>query len=293
MPETKPLIVPGGRYVTLPDTRLFVVERGSGFPLIILHGGPGLDHTSFGDYLDPLGDAFRLILVDQRSQGRSDRADPESWTLAQMARDVVDLASAMGLGRYAVLGHSYGALVALQNAVDHPGAAAATIISSGFPSARFLEWVSENLEKFEPEELRQQVAGSWEREEAVQTAEEVASLLQDQMPFHFANPVDRRIADYVERTAGAVYSPEVLRHFAVQEYGGIEVEEQLGVVTQPTLILAGRHDRVCSVPAAKAMVQGIPNAQLVIFERSGHMTYAEENEAYLATVRDFISSVAG
>lgn len=72
---------PGGRHAKLPDTRLYIVERGHGYPLFILHGGPGMDHHSFADYLDPLGDQFRLILVDQRSQGRSDMTDPQTWTL--------------------------------------------------------------------------------------------------------------------------------------------------------------------------------------------------------------------
>ena len=288
MSETISITVPGGRYVTVGDTRLHIIERGQGYPLIVLHGGPGLDHTMFADYLDPLAGDYRLILVDQRSQGRSDRSDPETWTLAQMARDVVDLAQSLGLDRYAVLGHSYGALVTLQNAVDHPGAAAQSIVSSGFPSARYLEWVGENLEKFKPVELRQQVADSWERETTVETAEQVAELLDDQLPFHFADPLDPRIAEYAAKTAGAVNSAEVLRHFAVQEYGGIEVEDQLDRVSQPTLVLAGRHDRVCSVPAAEAIADGIPDAKLIVFENSGHMTFVEENEAYVAAVGQFL-----
>jgi len=292
MSEPTPITVPGGRYVPVGDTRLHIVERGSGYPLIVLHGGPGLDHTMFGDYLDPLGDDQRLILVDQRSQGRSDRTDPQTWTLAQMARDVIDLAQSLGLDDYALLGHSYGALVALQNAVDFPGAATKTIISSGFPSARYLAWVGENLEKFEPVELRQQVVASWEQEATVETAEQVTELLADQLPFHFADPLDPRIAEYASQTAGAVNSPDVLRHFAVQEYGGIEVEDRLNQVTQPTLVLAGRRDRVCSVAAAEAMANGIPNARLVIFENSGHVTFVEENEAYLAAVRDFLTARA-
>ena len=104
----------GGRLVDIGDTRLYVVERGEGRPLIVLHGGPGLDHRVWGDYLDPLADMCRLILVDQRGQGRSDRGGEERWTLRRMAADVTLLARALGLNRYAVLGHSYGAFVALQ-----------------------------------------------------------------------------------------------------------------------------------------------------------------------------------
>src|SRR5690349_6442300 len=123
----------GGRYVNIGDTRLYIVERGRGYPPLLLHGGPGDDHHEFGDYLDALGDSYRLILVDQRSQGQSDQAPVASWTLQQMAADVSATARALGLKRYAVLGHSYGAFVALQHAVDFPGLAAQTIVSSGIP----------------------------------------------------------------------------------------------------------------------------------------------------------------
>ncbi len=276
-------------HVAIGDTRLFIVERGTGYPLIALHGGPGLDHHEFADYLDPLTDRYRLILVDQRAQGQSDKAPEATWTLKQMAQDVLLLAEALSLDHYAVLGHSYGSFVALQNAVDYPGKAAQTIISSGVPSARFLEVVQRNLDSFEPLALREQVAASWAREANVDSQAGFDSLMRDQNPFHFGNPLDPRIPDFEKRTAGAVYSPDVLRHFAKQEYGAIEVEQQLGTITQPTLILAGRHDRTCSVEAAQAIATGIPHSELVIFEHSGHMTYVEENEAYLAAVRRFLN----
>ena len=283
----------GGHYVDIGDTRLYVVERGDGYPLLVFHGGPGLDHHDFGDYLDALTDEYRLILVDQRSQGRSDRAPEETWTLRQMAADVSSLAHALGLGQYAVLGHSYGSFVVLQHAVDFPGDAAQTIVSSGIPSARFLEHVAQNLAAFEPVELREQVTSSWDREKSVRTAEEVAELLHDQMPFHFADPQDTRIEEYERRTAGAIYSPDVLRHFALEEYGGIEVEDRLGDVTQPVLTLAGRHDRVCSVEAAQVIAEGVQQGELVVFESSGHMTFVEENDAYIRTVQDFLQRHAG
>ena len=56
------------------------------------------------------------------------------------------------------------------------------------------------------------------------------------------------------------------------------------------LVLAGRHDRTCSVAAAQAIADGIPDSELVIFEHSGHMTFVEENDAYLAAVRSFLLS---
>src|SRR4051812_13424616 len=180
------------RLVDIGDTQLHIDERGDGLPLLLLHGGPGLDHTMFGHALDPLGDALRVILVDQRAQGRSDRdSDPATWTLAQMAADVSALATALELDRYAVLGHSFGAMVALQHAVDFSGQPVATIISSGAPSERLLmPFVEANLASFEPIELREQVAASWAREETVADDADVLQLISDQMPFHFGDPRD-------------------------------------------------------------------------------------------------------
>src|ERR671919_684715 len=103
--------------VDVGDTRLHVEERGGGdLGLIVLHGGPGIDHTMFGDWLAPLG-------------------------------------------------HSFGALIALQHAVDFSGRPAGTVISSGAPSERLLmSHVERELERFEPVELREQVQASWARE---------------------------------------------------------------------------------------------------------------------------------
>jgi proline iminopeptidase len=283
-----------GTSVRIDDCSLWVVERGpaDGFPLIVLHGGPGLDHHEFADYLDPVcHDGVRLLLVDQRAQGRSEPTPPGTWTLERMAQDVIMLALALKLRRYAVLGHSYGAFVALQNAVDYPGQALATVVSGGVASVRDLEGVADALEAFEPLELREQVASSWERESSVTTPDEVGRLLHDQMPFHFRDPRDPRIAEYERRSAGAVYAPEVLRHFAIAEYGGIALEERLVDVTQPVLVLAGRHDRVCPADASERMAQLLPRAELHLFEESAHMTFVEEPQTYVEVVGSFLSRV--
>jgi proline iminopeptidase len=276
--------------VDVGDTRLYVVERGEGdLALFVLHGGPGLDHTMFGSYLDPLGDICRLLLVDERGTGRSEPSAPETWTLERQAADVEALAVGLGLDRYAVLGHSYGAFLALQHAVDFPGRPVATIVSSGLPDARFLEHVERELEAFEPVSLREQVQSSWAREAHARTQEDVAALLADQLPFHFADPLDPRIAEMRAALADAVYGPDVLRAAATGDYGAIAVEDRLGAVAHPVLVLAGRHDRTCPLAGAEAMAAGLPDAELVIFEHSGHMTFVEENAAYLAAVRDFLA----
>jgi pimeloyl-ACP methyl ester carboxylesterase len=287
-----------GRLVDVADTKLFVEERGeaSAFPLLVFHGGPGLDHTEFGDYLDPLtaGGRYRLVLADERACGRSDRgAPPRTWTLERMAQDVSDLAASLGVSdRYATLGHSYGAFIVLQHAVDHPAEPRGTIVSAGIAAARWLAGVESELAAFEPAELREQVTASWARETEVQTEADVDALMTDQMPFHFRDPRGQPLAEYLRRTAGlARFAPDVVRHFAAQDYGGIDVDDRLGEATHPALVLAGRHDRVCPVAASEHMAAGLPDAELVVFENSAHMMFAEEQDRYLAAVRQFLDRI--
>jgi len=287
-----------GRLINVADTKLYVEERGeaAAFPLLVFHGGPGLDHTEFGDYLDPLTDGgrYRLVLADERACGRSDRAaPPQTWTLERMAQDVSDLAASLGVSdRYATLGHSYGAFIVLQHAVDHPAEPRGTIVSAGIAAARWLAGVERELAAFEPAELREQVTASWARETEVQTEADVDALMTDQMPFHFRDPRGQPLAAYLRRTARlARYAPDVIRHFAAQDYGGIDVEDRLGEATHPVLVLAGRHDRVCPVAAAEEMARRLPDAELVVFENSAHMMFAEEQDRYLAAVRQFLDRI--
>jgi proline iminopeptidase len=283
-----------GAQIDVGDTALYVLERGDGpLPLFVLHGGPGLDHTMFGEQLDPLADVCRLLFVDQRAQGRSAPAPQETWTLAHMAADIEALARSLELERYAVLGHSFGSFVALQHAVDFAGRPAASIISAGVPDASYLEEVERQLEAFEPVELREQVASSWAREQEAQTQEECRQLLSDQLPFHFRDPRDPRIEAMRAGLDQAVFSPDVLRAAANEGYGAIALVDRLQTVSHPVLVLSGRHDRTCSVAAGEAIAGGIPDAELVIFENSGHMGFIEEPDAYVGAVRDFLARRAG
>jgi pimeloyl-ACP methyl ester carboxylesterase len=159
------------------------------------------------------------------------------------------------------------------------------------PSARFLDGLGATLEAFVPVELREQVTSSWEREATVQTQEECAELLHDQWRFHFKDPLDPRIEEAEARMQGAIHAPDVLRHFAVASYGGIEVEDRLADVTHPVLVLGGRYDRACPAEASERTAELLPNVELHIFEDSAHMTYVEQQDEYLAVVGRFLGRV--
>ena len=257
--------------VRLPDGyRMFVEEVGAGFPLIVLHGGPGLDHSTFRPWLDPLGDELRLLYVDERGQGRSERVDPATLSLEVFARDVDLLAEALELERFALLGHSFGAIVATWHATELGTAAAYVISGGGDASEPMLADVEASLEALG--ERGRAIADSWEREKEVRTDEELAELMRVQMPFHFQGDPP---PGYGEDT---VYSPDVLRHFARIGYGDFDYRPRLGSVRSPTLVVVGEHDRTTTVRAARALHDGIDGSELAVIPGVGHMSFVEDQE---------------
>ena len=276
--------------VTVNGTRLFYEPVGSesNYPLIVLHGGPGLDHTEMHPWMDSLGDTFRLLYLDLRGQGRSERVDPSTLTLSLFADDVSGLAAALGLRHYALLGHSYGSFVALTHAIQR-GEASHYIISHGTASFKKTgPEVEANLASFEPVELREQVTQSWALEPTAKTQEDMARIMEMQMPFHFASVESDAYRRYMSEPDRAVYSPEVLAYTAAHEYE-IEYEDQLDKVRQPTLIFSGEFDRTCTPRAARDLHAGIPGSELVIIPNVGHMSYIEDPASYFAAVRGFFA----
>jgi proline iminopeptidase len=263
---------------------IFVHEVGEGFPVILLHGGPGLDHTHLSPWLDGLGDEFRLLYVDERGQGRSERVDSDTLTLDVFANDVDLLAEALGLERLVLFGHSFGAIIATKHAIDR-GTATGYVISGGGDSSDkiFLD-VEASIEALG--NGSEAIAQSWELEKTVQTDEELHSLLHEQLPFHFHGAPPPGFTD------GMVGSPEVLRHFANIGYGNFDYTPSLPRVSKPTLIIVGEHDRTTTPRAAKALHEGIEGSELVIVPKAGHMSYVEGPEPYLGAVREFLRGVA-
>jgi proline iminopeptidase len=264
---------------------LNVEEVGEGFPVIVLHGGPGLDHSGFRPYLDPLGNEFRLLYVDERGQGLSERVEPATLSLDVFARDVDLLAEALGLERFALLGHSFGAIITTKHAIEI-GTAAAYVISGGGDSSAALEAdVGASLEAMG--EAGVPIKASWEQEKLVATEDELKELLRVQMPFHFAGEPP---PGYGMDTVG---TPDVLRHFANIGYGDFDYVPDLHRVSKPALVIVGEEDRTTTTRAARALHEGIAASRFVVLPGVGHMSFVETPDPYIAAVSTFLREAAG
>jgi pimeloyl-ACP methyl ester carboxylesterase len=125
-----------------------------------------------------------VLYVDERGQGRSDRVDPVSLSLDVFARDVDLLAEALGLERFALLGHSFGAIITTWHAINLRTADAYVISGGADSNEKLMADVAASLESMG--ESGVPIAQSWEDEKTVRTEEELQLLIRVQMPFHFA-----------------------------------------------------------------------------------------------------------
>jgi pimeloyl-ACP methyl ester carboxylesterase len=278
--------------VNVGDIELYVREEGAGRPLVLLHGGPGLDGSVFFPQIAALaGDGVRLLAVDHRANGRSDAGDPARWTVPQMADDVEALIRELDLERPIVMGHSFGSFVAQHHMAEY-GSAAGYVLMGTVDSVEELARIDERLAAFEPEHLREQVTRSWAQEATVQTAEESKQLMNDQLPFHMAEPEGALVRSLQENVGAIVFRPEVLRHFASGgEYGLVDNRERLRQRSVPVLVLSGELDRTTPAASAHRLAEILSDADEVVIPGAAHMLLQEQPEAALAALRAFLARV--
>lgn len=262
--------------VDIDGIALHVREHGSGEPIVLLPPGPGLDGSVFFPWFERLT-GFRLLAPDLRGHGRSHRGRPEDWSWSVWGADVARLAEALELGRYTLLGHSAGARVALQHAVDHPGHAARLVCSGGVAHGGALAHLDTTFERFGTPELRARVEEAFEAEERAQTPDECHAAWMGQMPFFLADP-GAPVLDELDRLWRNVrYSPEIHRHGS---FGDFDVRDRLSEVSVPVLVITGGDDRITRPQESEEIVRLLPHAQLTIVAGAGHFPFAERPDAY-------------
>lgn len=265
------------------DVSLFVKVVGHGHPLLLMHGGPGLDHTTLSS-LEPLADRFTLIFYDHRCNGRSSGA-VGSMTWDNLTADAEALRQMLGFHEWAVLGHSFGGHVALEYALRYPEHLSHLLL---LDTAADAWWVQHNA----PEIL----AKRGYRDAAVRGARR----------FYTGQLTPREVLPIIWKFAGAYYYhlslPGLLSTFRIKRrpeahvfaFGqlltGWTVMDRLWEIDVPTLVLAGRHDFLFPPEHQAILADRLPHSRLEIIERAGHNAHDEQAARVLETVRQFLAT---
>jgi proline iminopeptidase len=270
------------------DVSLYVEISGHGDPLLLMHGGPGLDHGSLTPFR-ALADRHTIVLYDHRCNGRSTGAPVTSMTWENLTADAEALREALGFERWAVLGHSFGGHVALEYALRYPERLSRLVLLDTAGDAR---WSQANAADV--------LAGRGFGSRTVA----VARRFYDGRvpPKDFVRAALRLVPAYDHRFSFVRLAREMLQGgwrmktrpealvFGGQMMRGWSVMDRLGEIRVPTLVIAG-HDDFLFPPESQALLAaGIPNARLRIIERAGHNPQSERPAETLAAVADFLAA---
>jgi proline iminopeptidase len=289
-------------FVDANGVLLYYKAFGTGEPLMILHGGPGASHDYFLPYLVPLARTNRLIFIDERGSGRSEKLeDPSGYTVENMADDVEALRRAMGLGRISLLGHSCGGVLAQAYALKYQGNLTHLILASTFHSTKQLNEVFRRMMAAMAPEVRERI----ERLEHAGLFGHGKDYEKNRYPGdymaaawgegYFPYLYQRRPDPNYDPNANGIMSWDLYRtmwgshgEFVIDgNMTSIEYADRLGSIKVPTLITVGDHDEV-DPSIARDMQRLIPGAKLVILPQSGHMTFVDQPTLFLNAVDTFI-----
>lgn len=282
--------------VTVDDVRLYFDVEGCGLEardgamaakpaLVLLHGGPGADHSFFKPEFAAMADAAQVIYLDQRGSGRSDRGDPGTWTWERWAEDVAVFCRALEIQSPVLVGTSSGGRVAVECAVRHPGLASGLVLDSTLFEPTSLD---DSLEIF------QRRGGAAAREAAARylggdtSPEAAAAWAAHALPL-YESASDSGMA---ARAARALVNREVRARFRRGECGPLKVTaEDMDKITCPVLILAGEDDPVTPAAAARHLASSVQHAavELQVFAGVGHGVFRQAPAQAFARLRAFLS----
>ena len=249
------------------------------------HGAPGLGtHATPKRAFAPMADAFRIVTWDARGSGASDAVPPYSH--AQWVADWDALRTRFGDEKIVVKGGSYGGYVALEYTLAHPERVRALVLRDTSASRRFETMAKANalarareFPDITPELLDMVFDGRVPDDATMKSAYATLAPLYDAK----SDP-----AKAAERVASVVARADTHNQAFSQNLPNYDLTGRLHEIQVPVLITVGRHDWITPVAASEEIAAGIPHAELVVFEHSGHSPQLEENEKWVATVRDFL-----
>jgi proline iminopeptidase len=273
---------------SISETEICYELHGQGPPMLLLHGGMGLDHSYFRPWLDPLGDAAQLIYYDQRGNGRS--AQPPDWSAVDhgtWAEDADALREHLGHEKIVLFGHSYGGFLAQEYALRYPDRLLGLILCSTAPALDYPEVMLANARaRGTPEQVEalgraltarapdDETAGRWWREI---------------FPLYFRDPDPAVLEEAAERIR---YSAGAWNRSLFELMPSFNRVDRLGEIRVPTLVLTGRDDWIMPPEqGGERLHAALGDSELVVFERSGHFPWIEERDAFLGVVRDWLHRV--
>jgi proline iminopeptidase len=288
-------------FVDANGVMIYYEEFGKGKPLMIVHGGPGASHDYFLPYLLPLAKHYRLIFIDERGSGKSEKLDNVlKYTVENMVEDAEAVRSALGIGKMALLGHSYGGVLAQAYALKYQNNLSHLILCSTFPSTSQMNDVFLKIKENMAPELRERI-NKMEKE----------GLYGHGLPYER----NRYTSEYMIAAWGEGYFPYLYQRnpdpaydpisqgFAWSLYRemwgsngeyvidgnlkSVEYVDRLSTINVPTLINCGDHDE-CAPSLSEEMHEKIPGSKLVIFPQSGHMTFVDQPDLFMKAIVDFL-----
>jgi proline iminopeptidase len=273
---------------TVNGSEIYYEVIGSGRPLMLMHGGLGLDHTYFRPWLDPLADDLQLIFFDFSGHGRSPRPQGfDGVTHATWADEADGLRAHLGFERIVLFGHSYGGFLAMEYALRHPERLDGLILSCTGPALDNAgEAIANAKARGTDEQVETLLSGL---SNPLPSDQAFYRFWKTILPLYFKR-YDPELGARV-LSEHATYSVAGFNHAFGQCIPSYNVENRLSEIATPTLILSGRDDYILGPTQGDRILAQLPNATHHIFEESGHFPFVEETDKYLATIRTWTTSL--
>ena len=277
-------------YIEVENARLFVRIVGSGKPIVIVHGGPGMSH----DYLAPqlielLQYDYQLIFFDQRASGKSSGVDDTSrLNMTQLTDDLERIRQHFKIDRLNLLGHSFGGLLAMYYAFSYPDRIEKLLLIDTSPASWELNFphFRKTIAERQTEVDRNEITALERRDDFGKNPELMDRYFKLYFKTFFKDPsLSQKIALGIDKTwLSKITEPTNL---ISKELGKYDIHEKLPKITATTLVLHGDYS-VISMDGAKAIAKKISNSKLVVLKDVGHFPYIEAPDKFSMTIKEFL-----